>query len=122
MTHVLHDKSDPRSKKPRSSKSWKWKAVLEPIWQEIKEEGGEKGESEDESEEEEEKGRAESEEESEESEVEKGEGLFLKRNGKGLYLAQKKKGSGFPGRNYGIAPWASWNNKEWWNNVYERYG
>ena len=61
MTNVLHNKSDPTSKKPRSSKSWEWKAVLEPIWQLIKEE----------------EGRAEEEEEEEgeeESEVEKEEG------------------------------------------------
>ena len=104
-THVLHDQSNPESKKPRSSRSWKWKNVLEPIWQLIKEEEEEKGEGE---EEEEEKGEG----ENEEKEPEKlGEGLFLKRNGKGLYLAQKQKGGSvspypsFRRRKYpGVAP------------------
>ena len=162
MTNVLHNKSDPRSKKPRSSKSWKWKAVLEPIWQLIKEEEGraeeeEREEGEEESEVEKEEGEDESEEEEEKrkkgegftekeweemnkqalrrkakrkemgrlkmmnpflfrmrypnyidggfesgyygegveesiEKLKKGEGLFLKRNGKGLYLAHRDGG------------------------------
>ena len=76
QTSVLHKNSDPRNGTPRASSSWKWKHVLGPIWNKLKED--------------------------EDSSVEEGGGIipgcrvFLKRNGvccqvkkmgKGLYLA-----------------------------------
>ena len=81
-THVLYENSDPNSERPRSNSSWKWNRLLKPIWRSMKEEGEE--------EEEEEEKEGEGEKEPEKS----GEGLFLKRNGEGLYLAQKRRSGG----------------------------
>ena len=36
QTNVMHENADPNNRTPRSSKSWKWKTILGPIWNEYK--------------------------------------------------------------------------------------
>ena len=36
QTHVLYKKYNPKSRSPRSSGSWKWKEILQPIWDTFK--------------------------------------------------------------------------------------
>ena len=36
QTNAIYQKNDPNTNKPKSSKSYKWKNIINPIWQEIK--------------------------------------------------------------------------------------
>ena len=38
QTNVLHQDNNPNSPYPRSSASWKWKNILKPIWEKLREE------------------------------------------------------------------------------------
>ena len=43
QTNAIYQKNDPNTKKPKSSKSYKWNNLIKPIWEDIKPKSGGKG-------------------------------------------------------------------------------
>ena len=54
QTNAIYQNNDPNTNKPKSSKSYKWKNLIKPIWEDIKKRKADKDEEEDEEEDEDE--------------------------------------------------------------------